>query len=117
MELTAIIHALHRVRRDASSSSPTVTIYSDSNLCVQTLNEWAAGWAANGWVKKSDMRPPKNLDLVKEAYALKLNKPFVRLQWIKAHDGSTWNEYADRLASSANKAGMTSLWEGGRRQG
>ena len=110
MEMTAIIRALRRVRRDVIQE---VTIYSDSNLCVQTLNEWAAGWAANGWVKKSDMKPPKNLDLVKEAYALKLSRPFVRLQWIKAHDGSTWNEYADRLASSANKAGMTSLWEGG----
>ena len=26
--------------------------------------------------------------------------PKVRLQWIRAHDGSLWNEYADALSTS-----------------
>ena len=39
-----------------------------------------------------------NEELVREAWALKQARPRVTLQWIKAHDGSTWNEYADALA-------------------
>ena len=44
--------------------------------------------------------PIANLELVQELYALANRHPNVTLQWIKAHDGSRWNEYADALASS-----------------
>jgi ribonuclease HI len=108
MELTAIIRALQRVPTKGPGAAATV--YSDSDLCVQTLNTWAAGWAANGWVKKSDKKPPKNLELVQAAYALKLARPACRVQWIKAHDGSLWNEYADRLAVSAGRGRVTSVY-------
>ena len=40
------------------------------------------------------------LELVQELWALSKSHPNVTLQWIKAHDGSRWNEYADALASS-----------------
>ena len=43
-------------------------------------------------------QPPKNVDLVKEALELSRRRPAVRFEWIKAHDGCTWNEGADRLA-------------------
>jgi ribonuclease HI len=42
----------------------------------------------------------KNLELVKEAYALAKSRPKVAIRWIKAHDGSRWNEYADALAGT-----------------
>jgi len=35
-------------------------IYSDSQLCVKTLTEWAPGWAADGWRRKTG--ETKNLD-------------------------------------------------------
>jgi ribonuclease HI len=38
--------------------------------------------------------------LVRELYALANAHAGVTLQWIKAHDGSRWNEYADALASA-----------------
>ena len=41
----------------------------------------------------------KNLDLVQRAYRLAKEYPHVRIQWIRAHDGSLWNEYADALAT------------------
>jgi ribonuclease HI len=78
-----------------------ITIYSDSNLCVRTLNEWAAGWERRGWRRKSG--PVENLDLVRRAYELKRSRPLARLVWIKAHDGSRFNEYADALAVAALK--------------
>ena len=93
MELSALIAAYEALPEDAS-----VDIYSDSQLCVKTVNEWAAGWEKRGWRRKTG--PIANLELVKKLYGLALAQPKVKLQWIKAHDGSRWNEYADALASS-----------------
>ena len=76
-----------------------IDVYSDSQLCVKTVNEWAAGWEARGWKRKTG--PIANLELVKELYALANAHPQAKLQWIKAHDGSRWNEYADTLASAS----------------
>ena len=92
MELTALIEALRVVPEDAET-----TVYSDSQLCVKTVNEWAAGWEQRGWRRKSG--PIANLELVKEFYALARARSGVRIEWIRAHDGSRWNEYADALAS------------------
>jgi ribonuclease HI len=93
MELTALIAAYEMLPEDAR-----VTVHSDSQLCVRTINEWAAGWERRGWKRKSG--PIANLELVKRLYALAGAHPDVTLQWIKAHDGSRWNEYADALASA-----------------
>ena len=79
--------------------SADVVIYSDSNLCVRTLNEWAAGWERRGW-KKADGQTPANLELVQEALTLSRQRPRVRFEWIRGHQGSTWNEAADKLAGS-----------------
>ena len=93
MEMSAIVYALDRL-----GAAEDATIYSDSNLCVRTLNEWAEGWERNGWKRGAKKEPVENEELVREAWALKQARPRVALQWIKAHDGSTWNEYADALA-------------------
>ena len=34
-------------------------VYSDSNYCVQTFNDWMFNWARNGWIK-SDKKTPEN---------------------------------------------------------
>jgi ribonuclease HI len=93
MELAALIAAYQMLPEDSR-----VTVYSDSQLCVNTVNEWAAGWEKRGWRRKSG--PIANLELVKTLYALAKKHPGVTLTWIKAHDGSRWNEYADALASA-----------------
>jgi len=92
MELRALIEAYRALPRSART-----TVYSDSRLCVNTVNEWAAGWEKRGWRRKSGSIA--NLELVQELYRLSLEHPDVELRWIKAHDGSRWNEYADALAS------------------
>lgn len=93
MELTALIEAFKLL-----SPGSQETVYSDSNLCVQTINQWAAGWEKRGWRRKDG--PIKNLELVQELYQLKQSHPAVKLEWIKAHNGWLWNEYADSLASA-----------------
>jgi ribonuclease HI len=93
MELAALIAAYRMLPEDS-----LVDVYSDSQLCVRTVNEWAAGWEKRGWRRKAG--PIANLELVQELYALAGTHPNVKLQWIRAHDGSRWNEYADSLASA-----------------
>ena len=93
MELTALIEAFRTLPTDAA-----VTLYSDSELCVKTVNEWAAGWERRGWRRKTG--PIANLELVLTLWAEAKRHPRVTLRWIRAHDGSRWNEYADALAES-----------------
>jgi ribonuclease HI len=93
MELTALIEAFRALPEDARE-----TVFSDSELCVKTINEWAAGWERRGWKRKTG--PIANLELVRTLYALARAHPHVQLRWIKAHDGSRWNEYVDALANT-----------------
>lgn len=92
MELLAVIEGIALVPEGTAA-----TIYSDSKLVVQTLNEWAAGWKARGWKRKTG--PVENLDLVKRAHEAFEARPELDLEWIRAHDGSRWNEYADALST------------------
>lgn len=93
MELTAIIHGMHLV-----PAGRPVVLHTDSRLAVDTLTSWAAGWERRGWRRRSG--PIKNLDLVKEAWALVQARPEIELRWVKAHAGNRWNEYADSLATA-----------------
>lgn len=98
MELMALIHAV-----DLVPVGTQATVYSDSNLAVRTINEWAAGWERRGWKRKTG--PVENLDLVKEAYAAFKSRPELSLEWIRAHVGFRWNEYADELANRGRMEG------------
>jgi ribonuclease HI len=90
MELTALRAALDLVPEGVSA-----VVYSDSNLAVRTINEWAAGWEKRGWRRKTG--EVENLDLVRAVY--ENWRPELKLRWIKGHAGYRWNEYADRLAN------------------
>ena len=92
MELQALIEAFKQLPADRD-----LVAYSDSQLCVKTINEWAIGWEKRGWKRKGG--PIKNLELVQELYALAQAKPQIELRWIRAHEGTRWNEYADALAA------------------
>lgn len=94
MELKAMIAGLRMIPPE----TPT-DVYTDSQLVVNILTEWADGWRAKGWQKKS-AGPIANLELVKEAYELLKAKPNANIRWIKAHSGYRWNEYADALATA-----------------
>ena len=93
MELSALIAGVALV----PEGTPAI-VYTDSQLCVSTMNEWAAGWEKRGWKRKGG--EIKNLELVKEAYALFKSRPELMLLWIAAHSGNRWNEYADCLATA-----------------
>ena len=96
MELTALIRGY-----DLVPPGTPVTLYTDSKLVEQTINAWAKGWEARGWKRKGG--EIKNLELVKEAYALRKARPEIRIEWIKAHNGARWNEYADSLSTAYSR--------------
>ncbi|MEZ5287749.1 MAG: ribonuclease H [Vicinamibacterales bacterium] len=93
MELAALIAGCRMVPRDAKA-----IVYSDSELCVKSITLWARGWKARGWKRKDG--PIKNVELVQELYELYHGHPGLTLQWIRAHAGNRWNEYADSLATA-----------------
>ncbi|WP_336249763.1 ribonuclease H [Stomatohabitans albus] len=93
MEYTAILQGIALV----PDQTPTI-VWTDSNLAVRSLTEWAPGWAKRGWKRKTG--PVENLDLVQPAFELLQAKPWIELRWVKAHAGNRWNEYADALASA-----------------
>lgn len=97
MELTALIAGYRLVPEGVAT-----TIWSDSNLAVRTINEWASGWERSGWRRRTG--PVENLDLVQEVYALARARPELELRWIRAHAGSRWNEYADSLATAYRRS-------------
>lgn len=91
MELTALLAGYALIPRGTAA-----VVMTDSQLCVDTINSWAAEWERNGWKRKrGDI---KNLDLVQELYRVARARPEVELRWIKSHNGYRWNEYADALA-------------------
>lgn len=93
MELTA----LHRGIELVPPGTPA-TVYSDSNLVVRTVTEWAPGWERRGWRRRTG--PVENLDLVRPLYELVRSRPEIEVSWIRAHAGNRWNEYADALATA-----------------
>ena len=93
MELTA----LHKGIELVPDGTPA-TVYSDSNLVVRTVTEWAAGWERRGWKRKTGA--VENLDLVRPLYELVRSRPEIEVVWIRAHAGNRWNEYADALATA-----------------
>lgn len=92
MELTALARGIELV----PAGRPT-TIYSDSRLVVQSMREWAEGWKRRGWKRRTG--PVENLDLVRPLYERLQARPELELEWIRAHTGLRWNEYADALAN------------------
>jgi ribonuclease HI len=77
-------------------------VYSDSNYCVQTFNDWMFNWARNGWIK-SDKKVPENLDLIQAYYDWYQKGYRIELRKIKGHAGHQWNEMADGLATGKIK--------------
>ena len=100
MELKAILYAFlnHWVKEENYWNNNIPIVYSDSNYCVQTFNDWMFNWERKGWIK-SDKKVPENLDLI-QAYSDWYQKGYrIDLRKVKGHSGHRWNEMADGLAT------------------
>ena len=101
-ELKAILYSFLNyginIYNDNNFTKEIPIVYSDSNYCVQTFNEWMFGWANKGWIK-SDKKTPENLDLIQAYYDWYQKGYRIELRKVKGHAGNKWNEVADKLAT------------------
>lgn len=97
MEYTALIESFKYLQNQNFKDS--VLIQTDSQLLVNTYNQWMHSWAKNGWTRSAG--EIKNLDLVQELFTLKSQFPNVTVKWIKSHNGHEWNELVDELTRKA----------------
>jgi ribonuclease HI len=82
MEMIAMIEALRFVQENHSQQSD-ITLYSDSNLIVQTLSR--------GWKRKANLDLWEELDSLNE----ELNVEYV---WVEGHAQNKWNNECDKIA-------------------
>ena len=101
-EIKAILYSFLQygvnIYNNSSFNIEIPIVYSDSNYCVQTFNEWMFNWANNGWIK-SDKKKPENLDLIQAYYDWYQKGYRIDLRKVKGHSGNKWNEVADQLAT------------------
>lgn len=99
MEMLAIIKGLEAIPRDVEA-----TVYSDSKLCVSTINDWMHRWERNGWSRSAKKyEPPANLDLVQRLFSLCSERRIVA-KHVPAHAGVELNERCDALCAEAIRA-------------
>ena len=98
MELTALIEALKYVPNNSS-----LLLRSDSQYAINTMTKWAASWKRKNW-KKSDGKPVKNLELVKQLlYLYESRVAKTDIEWVRGHNGDEANELCDKLAVAESK--------------
>lgn len=97
MEMMAVIEAIRYIQNNGLQEKG-ITLYSDSNLVVQTINQ--------GWKRK------KNVDLWEQFDTL--NKGMnITYEWVKGHAENHWNERTDKLALSEAERSAKRLKEEG----
>lgn len=94
MEGSALIAAI----KDANGQP--CTIHTDSEFWINVITKWAPGWQKKGWKRSSG--EIKNLDLVKQAFALHQQSKAV-LVWVRGHNNDPGNELADQWANKARE--------------
>ena len=89
MELMAVIEALKSLKRTCK-----IQIFTDSQYVQRGMLEWIDGW------KKKNWKNVKNPDLWQELDKLASNHN-ISWNWVRGHNGDTYNERADELANLA----------------
>jgi ribonuclease HI len=103
MALAGAIMALRLLA--AKGHQLRVLMVSDSEYLVKGMREWAPGWAARGWIRKTG--PIENLSLWQDlAQSARLHT--VQWTWVRGHRGHPKNEYANDLAVAAAREAKTS---------
>jgi ribonuclease HI len=101
MEYTGVLEGL-RSLPDGS----TVCIVTDSQLVLNSMTQWLAGWKRKGW-KTASGSPVKNQDLVQALDAEIGRHAAVRWHWVRGHETGSehahkaLNDRADQLAVAA----------------
>lgn len=104
MEYLGSINAIKTLEEiDQNIKGSVILIHTDSNLLVQTFNDWMRRWEKNNWKRSGKDSEIKNLDLVKILFDYSVKYPQLRFVWVKAHVGIKHNELVDQLATEARE--------------
>lgn len=104
MEYSAALFGLRSL-----PAGSTVCIVTDSQLMLNSMTQWIAGWKRKGW-KTSGGDPVKNQDLVKALDEEIGRHAEVRWHWVRGHETGAehahkaFNDRADQLAVAAAAA-------------
>ena len=94
MELSAVIAALSALKEPCK-----VTLTTDSQYVVNAIEKgWLESWRRNKW-RKNDKSAVLNVDLWEQLVAL-LERHKVSFVWVKGHNGHSYNERCDALATA-----------------
>lgn len=117
MELTGLLQAINEAWKLVAEWGQ-VTIWCDSQYCVEGANVWLQSWKARGWSKKKLNSPNraageiKNLGLwqaIDVALGDALITGDLAVKWVKGHAGVAGNERADELADIGRQEAIDKL--------
>ncbi|MFV7783665.1 viroplasmin family protein [Shewanella marisflavi] len=98
-ELNALYQAL-LMAQQYSKMGKSVHIHSDSQYAINCITNWAYGWKAKGWQRKTG--EIANLEIIQQAHELYDSlKAAIKLTHVAAHVGIEGNELADRMSIHA----------------
>lgn len=101
-ELKAIEKALDFLS-ELTFTPTSVTIFSDSMYCINSVTKWYKTWIVNGW-KTSKGTSVENKELINNIISKIGNfSYFINFKHVKAHSGIYGNEMADVLAVAGSK--------------
>ena len=92
-ELAAIFYALQLIT--TQNMEQTILNLENDNYTIYGDSQYAGNLVFGNWKAK------KNKELVAKVKALAKTVPNVTWEYVKAHDGNVYNEYADYLAKTA----------------
>lgn len=104
MEYTGVLEGLRSLPEGS-----TVAIVTDSQLVLNSMTKWLAGWKRNGW-QTASKQPVKNQDLVVALDHELGRHAAVRWLWVRGHETGdehahkAFNDRADQLAVAAAAA-------------
>lgn len=112
MELTGLLNAIKEAWKLLADYGE-ITIWCDSQYCVEGVNVWMKTWKSRGWSKRKLNSPKRddggiaNLDLWKAIDEAMKDIPSygcdLHIKWVKGHDGIAGNERADELAEQGRQ--------------
>lgn len=79
------------VNPELNAKDLTIKIYSDSQYAIKSLTEWDIE-------KKTKGQKKKNYELIKQIQNEIDHFKKVEFEWVKGHDGNTYNEKVDQAA-------------------